>query len=121
MQSDAKNVEDYLKEIPENRLEAIIKLRGLCLEILDGYHESMEYGMPSYKKDGGEIEVAFASQKNYISLYVLKERVFNNYRETLKDLSLGKGCIRYKKPEQIDFNVVQRLLVESYQSDAEIC
>ncbi len=121
MQSKASRVDDYLKEVPENRLEALAHLRKLCLDILDGFEETMEYGMPSYKRKGGEIEVAFASQKNYISFYVLKEDVLNQHREALAGLSLGKGCIRYKKPEQIDFTVVEQLLTASRQSDSEIC
>ena len=121
MQSKAKNVDDYLKEVPETRQESLAQLRKLCLEILDGYEESMEYGMPSYKKKEGEVEVAFASQKNYISFYILKEDVLNNHREALAGLNLGKGCIRYRKPQQIDFKIVQQLLTESYQSTNEIC
>ena len=121
MQSKAKNVDDYLKEVPENRRESLAHLRQLCLEILAGYQESMEYGMPSYKKEGGEVEVAFASQKNYISLYILKEDVLNHHRAELTGLNAGKGCIRYRKPQQIDFQIVELLLLESYQSDSEIC
>ena len=67
MQSDAADVSTYLEEVPENRQDSLEKMRALCLEILDGYEENMEYGMPSYKKKDGEVEVAFASQKNYIS------------------------------------------------------
>jgi uncharacterized protein YdhG (YjbR/CyaY superfamily) len=121
MQSKAKNVDDYLKEVPEKRQDALVQLRKLCLEILDGYEESMEYGMPSYKKKDGEIEVSFASQKNYISFYILKEDVLNKYRKSLTGLNVGKGCIRYSKPEKIDFDIVKQLLLENYQSDSEIC
>ena len=121
MQSKAKNVDDYLKEVPENRYESLAQLRKLCIKILVGYEESMEYGMPSYKKVGGEVEVAFASQVNYISFYILKEDVLNKYRESLAGLNLGKGCIRYRKPQQIDFKIVEQLLIESYQSGSEIC
>jgi uncharacterized protein YdhG (YjbR/CyaY superfamily) len=121
MQSNAKNVDEYLKEVPGDRQDALEKLRTLCLQILDGYEESMAYGMPSYKKSGAEIEVAFASQKNYISLYILKEEVFNKYREALVGLNLGKGCIRYRKPQQIDFQIVEQILRDSHQSDSEIC
>jgi len=46
MVSDAKNVTDYLKEVPENRKEALTKLRKLCKEILIGYKESMACGGP---------------------------------------------------------------------------
>ena len=77
--------------------------------------------MPSSKKVGGEIEVAFASQVNYISFYLLKEDVLNKYRESLAGLDMGKGCIRYQKPQQIDFKIVEQLLIESYQPGSEIC
>ena len=121
MQSKAKTVDDYLKEVPEERRDSLEQLRKMCLEILGGYEESMEYGMPSYKKKDGEVEVAFASQKKYISFYILKEEVLDKYRESLTGLNVGKGCIRYAKPEKIDFNIVRQLLSESHQSDSEIC
>ncbi len=121
MQSQAKNVDAYLREAPEDRRQALAQLRELCVEILEGYAESMEYGMPGYKKGDGEIEVGFASQKNYISLYILKQDVFEAHRERFAGLSLGKGCIRFKKPEQIDFNHVHEILTASFMSDSEIC
>jgi len=120
MQSKAKNVTLYLQEVPSARLAALGKLREMCLAELPGYEESMVYGMPSYAKDG-TVEVAFASQKNYISLYVLKEDVLNAHRHLLQGLNMGKGCIRYTKPEKIDFAVVEQLLIASYQSDSDIC
>ena len=121
MQSKAEDVNSYMEEVPEERREALKKLRNLCLETLDGYDESMVYGMPSYRVPGEEVEVAFASQKNYISFYVLKEEVFNKFRPQLEGLNLGKGCIRYSKPEKIDFEVVKQLLLESFQSNSPIC
>jgi uncharacterized protein YdhG (YjbR/CyaY superfamily) len=121
MQSKSKTVDAYLQEVPKERLEALEKLRGLCLEFLTGYEESMEYGMPSYKRTGGEVEVAFASQKQYISLYILRQEVMDKFRKSLTGLKLGKGCIRYTKPEKIDFDIVQQLLAESAQSDSKIC
>jgi hypothetical protein len=34
---------------------------------------------------------------------------------------LGKGCIRYSKPEKIDFAVVEKLLVGTLESIHVIC
>lgn len=45
--------------------------------------------------------------------------VVDRYREQLKDV--GKSCIRYRKPEQLDFAVVKKLLEETVTSPAEIC
>ena len=120
MQSEAAEVHEYFKEVPAERLEALKRLRELCRSTLDGYEESMEYGMPSYSQQG-VVEVAFASQKNYISLYILKEPVLDQHRPSLKGLNLGKGCIRYSKPEKIDFDLVKQLLEDTLHSDAEIC
>ena len=120
MQSQAKDVDLYLDEVPVKRLEALKQLRGMCLTTLEGYTESMVYGMPSYTKDG-TVEVAFASQKNYISLYILKEPVLDRHRPALQGINLGKGCIRYSRPEKIDFDIVEQLLVDTLASEAKIC
>ena len=119
MKSQAKDVQQYLNEVPAERLEALQELRELCQATLLSYDESMEYGMPCYSKNG-VVEVAFASQKNYISLYILKEHVLKKHRPSLQGLNLGKGCIRYSKPEKMDFNLVKGLLEETLHTDAEI-
>jgi uncharacterized protein YdhG (YjbR/CyaY superfamily) len=63
----------------------------------------MDYGMPSYSR-AGEVEVAFASQKQYISLYMLRTDVMAAHRAQLDHLSVGKGAIRFRKPEDIDLS-----------------
>ena len=123
MQSNALDVTQYLLEVPEERMEALERLRALCQETLAGYEENMAYGMPSYSKDG-VVEVAFASQKNYISFYVLKQEVFDRHRpalEGIRGISMGKGCIRYSKPERMDFEVIRQLLTDTVASEADIC
>jgi uncharacterized protein YdhG (YjbR/CyaY superfamily) len=109
MKSEATTVEEYLADVPEERRPALETLRTLCLDELAGYEERMQYGMPSYSRDGSAVEVAFASQKNYISLYVRKSVIRAN-TNLLDGLSVGKGCIRFKHPEQIDPTVVRPLL-----------
>ena len=118
MQSTATSVDEYLETVPPQRLAALTRLRELCAQTLEGYRESMEYGGPCYSKNG-VIEVGFMSQKQYISFYVLKKDVVDKYRDQLKDA--GKGCIRYRRPEQIDFDLVERLLRGTVESSGKIC
>lgn len=120
MQSKAQDVATYIAEAPPERQTALARLRALCLETLPGYEERMEYGMPGYARSG-VVEVAFASQKQYISLYILKQEVLDAHRGELRGIDLGKGCIRYRKPEQIDFDVVEKLLVGTRESAGEVC
>ncbi|HKJ38615.1 MAG TPA: DUF1801 domain-containing protein [Anaerolineales bacterium] len=122
MQSQAKTVPAYLKEVPAERLDALKQLRKQCRATLTGFKESMDYGMPSYSRDG-VVEVGFASQKNYISLYILRTDVMKTHKKLLtgKGVSFGKGCIRYTKPERIDFNVVDSMLRATEESEGKVC
>jgi uncharacterized protein YdhG (YjbR/CyaY superfamily) len=120
MISKAPNVESYVREVPADRRAAIEELRSLCLQNLPGYEECMEYGMPCYRRNGVQ-EVSFASQKQYIALYVLKKNVVDEFRGALSAASIGKGCIRFSKPERMDFEVLQRLLRRTAESAEEPC
>ena len=115
MQSTATTVDEYLETVPPERLAALTKLRHLCRTTLEGYEEGMQYGMPSYSKNGA-VGIAFNSQKNYISIYVPNE-VLDRYRDQVPDC--GKGCIRYRKPDQIDYAVVEKLLQGTAGASAE--
>jgi hypothetical protein len=46
MQSKAKDVATYLLEAEPERRESLAKLRALCQEMLTGYEEGMDYGLP---------------------------------------------------------------------------
>jgi uncharacterized protein YdhG (YjbR/CyaY superfamily) len=120
MTSKATSVKSYIKEVPADRRAAIEKLWDLCRQSLTGYEESMAYGMPTYKRNGVP-EVAFASQKQYIALYVMKADVVNEFRPALAAASIGKGCIRFSKPAQMDFAVIERLLRRTAKSAPAPC
>jgi uncharacterized protein YdhG (YjbR/CyaY superfamily) len=122
MQSKAKDVSTYIKEAPAERQEALNRLRDLCRAELTGFEETMEYGGPCYKRNG-EVEVGFASQKNFIGLYILRTDVMNDHKHLLegKGISVGKGAIRYSKPERIDFAVVESMLRGTVESTGQVC
>lgn len=120
MISKAADVRSYLQEVPVERREALERLRSLCQQNLPGYVECVEYGMPGYKRDG-VVEISFASQKHYIALYVLKKSVLDEFRDVLSASSIGKGCIRFARPEQMDFEVIGRLLRRNAESTSAPC
>lgn len=122
MQSRASTVTEYLREIPEERKSALKKLRALCRKYLKGFKEAMEYGMPVYKRDGMD-EVGFASQKHFIAIYILRTDVMKSHADQLvgTGISHGKGCIRYSKPERINFNVVESMLKATVNSTGQVC
>ena len=120
MTSKAPDVATYVAEVPAGRQAAIERLRELCIQNLAGYEECMEYGMPAYKRNG-TVEIAFASQKQHIAVYVLKKDVVDEFRGELAGASIGKGCIRFSTPRKIDFGVLERLLRRNAQSKSAPC
>jgi uncharacterized protein YdhG (YjbR/CyaY superfamily) len=116
--SGAASVEEYLREVRENWRPALTELRQRCREILTGYDEAIQYGIPTYSRNGTP-EVAFASQKNYISLYITRNNVLNRHRDELP--RAGKGCIRYSSPAKLDFDVIEQMLHETVMDPGLPC
>ena len=109
MQSKAKTVDEYLGEIPADRRCALEALRTLIRSIAPGVQETMLYGMPAYLLD--EPYCAFASQKQYMALYCCDD-LLDQYRPQLGKLNCGKGCIRFRKLEDLPMEVISSLLKE---------
>jgi uncharacterized protein YdhG (YjbR/CyaY superfamily) len=120
MRSSAADVARYIAEQPKEWQPTLKKLRAACRSQLRGYAEGMAYGMPSYARDG-KVEVGFGKQARYLSLYILKQPVFEAHRAGLTGLSLGKGCIRYRQPNQVDWYMVSSLLADTCASTDPIC
>ena len=133
MQSKAKFVVEYLKEVPDDRKDSFIKLRDTILSNLpDGFIEEMSYGMIGYVVPHSiypqgyhcspELPLPFASiasQKNFIGLYHMGiyadknilDWFVNEYPKYCKlKLDMGKSCIRFKKPDQIPFELIGQLM-----------
>jgi len=118
MRSTATTVAAYLDEQPTEWQPTLRKLRAACRRELRGYTEKMRYGMPSYLREG-TIDVNFALQAAYLTVYVWNRVVFEAHRAELAGLNLGKACIRYRRPEQVIWNIVSRLLADLRDSADE--
>jgi hypothetical protein len=123
--SDAPTVQEYMDSLPPDRREAIEAVRKVVLTHLPkGFEETMQYGMISYviplerypdTYNGQALAVAsLASQKNYMSLYLLgiygreeEARWFEEaYRATGKRLDMGKSCVRFRGLDALPLDVV---------------
>jgi Domain of unknown function (DU1801) len=128
MQSKASSPEEYLANVPEERKYAISEIRKVILENLPGgFAEQMSYGMLGYVVPhsiypGGyhcnpKLPLPFinlTSQKNYISLYHLglyEGELLDWFKAewakaTSKKLDMGRCCIRFKKIEDIPYELI---------------
>ncbi len=132
MQSKATTVEEYLLTLPEDRKEAVTKLRNIIKKNLPkGFEECMSYGMIGFViphkiyPDGyhctPNLPLPFmniASQKNFVAMYhmglygdsKLKTWFEEEYKKAVPTkMDMGKGCTRFKKMEHIPFKLIGEL------------
>ncbi len=133
MTSPATSVNQYINEAPEDRKEALQKLRTIILENLpDGFQECISYGMIGYVVPHSiypkgyhctpELPLpflSFASQKNSINFYHMgiyaNPELYNWFvseypKHSKQKLDIGKSCFRIKKPENIPFELIGELV-----------
>lgn len=132
MKTDSKDIINYISNAPEERQEALSKLRDTIKNHLPkGFKECMQYNMISYvvphsiypegyhcnPKDALPF-ISIANQKNFIALHhiglyaspELVEWFTAEYaKHATAKLDMGKGCVRFKKPEQIPYDVIKAL------------
>lgn len=133
MQSKAITVDQYIEEIPEDRKQAVTELRKVIKKnIPKGFQECMSYGMVGYVVPHSKYPagyrcdqklplpfLAFASQKNFIAVYhmgiyaeprLLKWFTEAHAKASPKKLDIGKSCMRYKKAEDIPYQLIGELV-----------
>jgi uncharacterized protein YdhG (YjbR/CyaY superfamily) len=120
VRSDALTVDGYLERVPEDRRAKLRLIRALCLEYLPDHEETMQWGMPVYRR-GASAEFAWASQVRYISLYIMKENVRAACAQRLAGLRMGKGCLRLKASQEIDTDLLRDLLIATAASPESPC
>jgi uncharacterized protein YdhG (YjbR/CyaY superfamily) len=132
MQYDSTSPEDYISQVPEERQDTLKKLRKVIKDNLPkGFEEGMQYKMIGYYvphsvyPDGYHCDpktplpfMSFASQKNSINLYhmgiyakkELLDWFVGEYPKHCKSkLDMGKSCIRFKKMDEIPFELIGEL------------
>ena len=146
MSTTATTPQEYITSLPNDRREAVAKLRDSINQNLDPqFAEQISYGMigwvvpfelyPAGYHVDPKLPLPFvnlANQKNHIALYhmglygdpELLHWFEQEYAKTGYKLDIGKSCIRFKKTDQIPYNLIAELVkkvslqeyVEQYQA-----
>lgn len=131
MISKNTQVDSYIAALDAERIEAIENLRNSIVNSLPVGFEEIMTSMPSYvvplelyppgyhtTKNTPLPFMSFASQKNFIALYhfgmyvdaqLMAWFVEQYPKHVSTKLDMGKSCIRFKKPEQIPFELIAQL------------
>ena len=132
MKYEANSPDDYISQLPEERKEPMKKLRAIIKKNLPkGFEECINYNMIGYVVPhetypngyhcNPKLPLPFmniASQKNFIAVYhsgiyakkELLDWFVNEYpKHAKRKLDMGKSCIRFKKMDDIPFDLIGEL------------
>lgn len=127
-----ETVQEYISSLPTERQTVIQKLRETIINSLpQGFEETISYGMIGYVVPLSTFPAGYhcdpklplpfinlASQKNFIALYHMGIYADDNllnwftseYPKYCKTkLDMGKSCIRFKKMEDIPYQLISEL------------
>ena len=140
MKIEAKSVDEYVSNAPEERQDALRRMREVLRDNLPkGFSEELSYGMPGYVVPHSLYEpgyhcdprlplpfVSFANQKNFVALYHMglyaspEDMVWfmdSWDAERFGKLDMGKSCIRFKKMDKIPWDLIGELATRMTPDD----
>jgi hypothetical protein len=140
MKAEGKTVEEILINLPEDRVEPFNKLHDIIVKNLPkGFEAAISYGGLGYViphslylagyhcKPSEPLPFAgLASQKNSINFYhmgiysdpnLLNWFVTEYPKHTKQKLDMGKSCIRFKKFDDIPYQLIGELMKKMSAND----
>ncbi|MCC2546808.1 DUF1801 domain-containing protein [Hymenobacter sp. BT175] len=113
--TDSISFDDFIAMLPPERQEPVRQVwEAVRAAMPAGYTEQIGPKFLQYSA-GKESYVALASQKNYISLYLMPLYVFaGRHREKLEAATPrpkgGKSCLNFKRAEELPLSVIQDIV-----------
>ncbi|HVP44458.1 MAG TPA: DUF1801 domain-containing protein [Terriglobales bacterium] len=110
---------DYIAQIEEPHRTAIKAIHAMIRKALPKLEPSIQYGMIGYGtyhykydsgREGDAPIIAVASRSGYISIYGCGAEIAKGAKQALPKADFGKGCIRFKKPQDIDLKALEKVV-----------
>jgi len=120
--------DDYIAQLAEPHRTAIKTIHTMIRQALPGLQPSIQYGMIGYGtyhykyesgREGDAPIIAVASRSGYISIYGCGSEFAKDAKRSLPKANFGKGCIRFKKPADIDLRALERVVKGAAQGKAK--
>jgi hypothetical protein len=129
-QHDVSTPEEYLAALDEPRRSEIARVHAFIRESVPELAPGIIYKMLGYglfERETGKgkrevlAKIGLASNKQYISLYVMAsqdgEYVAERRASELPRVKIGKSCIRFRRFEDLDPTALRSILREAASAD----
>ncbi|MBK9518215.1 MAG: DUF1801 domain-containing protein [Anaeromyxobacter sp.] len=115
----------FLAALPEPRRSELTRIDRFVRDTLPDLERVVRSGMLGYGpfhyryasgREGDTVKIGLASRAQYVSLYTCaadaRGHVAERYRARLPGADIGKGCVRFRRFDDLDPEVLRELLLE---------
>lgn len=107
--SAAKDVEEYLAQVPEPARTTLMKVRAAIRSAAGpDAIELISYGIPAFKQKG--YLAGYAAFKNHCSLFAMSGTILDDFKGELKNYRTSKGTIQFPVDKPLPATLVKKLV-----------
>ena len=129
-----EEAQGYIDGLPEPRRSQLQQIHEFIRRTVPDLEPHLDrenlvgYGRYHYKyatgREGESSIIGLSSRKAYISVYATggdgEKYVAEQFKDQMPKADIGKSCIRFKKFEDVDFEVLGKILKESERTMADL-
>ena len=102
-------VTDYIGKLNDDEKAVLQRLRTIVYDVVPDAEDSFSYGIPTYKYKNKYL-IAFASNKNFMSIYPGSEPI-DAFADELKNYKTSKGTISFTAKNPLPDELVERIIL----------
>lgn len=110
------SVEEYLNDVPGDKLIALEKLRKAIRSVAPKAEEYISYGMPTFRYNGPL--VSYAAFKDHCSLFPWNSALIKKFTNELKGYKTSKGTIQFTVENPLPVALVKKIITERVKENA---
>lgn len=108
MRPTAKNIDDYIREFPQDTAAVLERVRSIIREEAPGATETISYAIPTFDLAGKHL-LHFAGYGGHVGLYPTPSGMAA-FDEELRTFQHGKGSVRFPLGEQLPEDLIRRIV-----------
>ncbi|WP_455220258.1 DUF1801 domain-containing protein [Kaarinaea lacus] len=103
-----KSVAQYIKSMPENRLEKARALHELIVQLFPEARLSMQYKMPTYHWRDNFI--AWSNKKSYLSVYTCSRERIADFKQRYPEIPGSVGCLIFRDKGEFPLQALKKVI-----------
>lgn len=102
------SIDEHIDSLPEERREALEKIRKIVHNVCPDATETIRYGIPTFQLNGKNL-LHFAGYENHIGFYPSPNGM-KKFEKELKPYASGKGTAQFPWDKPLPIDLIKKII-----------